>query len=68
MKVIAFFVQLQQLEDACYLVVGTNKYWFDSFISRLFFTSNVRSKEDINFYIIRFLILCSSSERTFLNI
>ena len=26
-----------QLEDACYLVVGTNKYWFDCFISRFLF-------------------------------
>ena len=34
--------KLQQLEDACYLVVATNKYWSDCFISRMFFTSNIR--------------------------
>ena len=25
------WTKLHQLEDACYLVVGTNKYWFDCF-------------------------------------
>ena len=29
--------KLQQFEDACYLVVGTNNNWFDSFISRFLF-------------------------------
>ena len=31
------WTKLHQLEDACYLVVGTNKYWFDCFISRFLF-------------------------------
>ena len=31
------WTKLHQLEDACYLVVGTNKYWFDRFISRFLF-------------------------------
>ena len=51
------WTKLHQLEDACYLVVGTNTYWFDCFIC---FTSKVHftNFESQIFDVIVLLYMC----------
>ena len=61
------WTKLLQLEDARYLVVGTNKYWFDCFISRLIFTSKVHFTSFFNpkFSIILEASFCALSLKDF---